>query len=93
MAGLWSKESREAAAARAWAKWNDPVLDHPAAYSPLRQLRVEQEVTQRDLAQIVGLGRESIRRIEKGLRRPSIPTARRLAKALNTEIGVLWPTS
>lgn len=57
----------------------------------VRELRVEQRLTQDALGEAVGLTRQSILAIEKGRFTPSIHTALRLAQALGVPVEeVFW---
>lgn len=53
--------------------------------------RIENGLTQKQLANKVGLAEISIRKIENGVRNPSINTAVRICKILNTKIEVIFP--
>jgi len=52
----------------------------------LKDLRTERDWTQADLAQRVGVSRQTINAIEKGKFDPSLPLAFRLAKLFNSTI-------
>lgn len=52
--------------------------------------RLEQQLTQTQLAELVGVTRQTIAFIEKGDFSPSIALALRLARALNTPINELF---
>jgi putative transcriptional regulator len=56
----------------------------------VREVRVAQGKTQEALGLIVGLTRQSIIAIEKGRFTPSIQTALRLARALETNVDRLF---
>lgn len=51
----------------------------------LKELRESQFLTQRELAEKSGVGIATIVRIEKGNRRPTFSTIKRLAAALDVE--------
>lgn len=51
----------------------------------LKELRESQFLTQRELAEKSGVGIATIVRIEKGTRRPTFSTIKRLAAALDVE--------
>jgi putative transcriptional regulator len=55
-----------------------------------KDLRSERNWTQADLAQHVGVSRQTINAIEKGKFDPSLPTAFRLAKLFNLTIEVIF---
>jgi len=56
----------------------------------VREVRLTQGKTQEELGLIVGLTRQSIIAIEKGRFTPSIQTALRLARALETRVDRLF---
>ncbi len=51
----------------------------------LRKEREEKELTQQELADKCGVIRQTISNIECGLAKPSIPTAQKIAEALDLE--------
>lgn len=56
----------------------------------IAQLRAEHAWTQSDLAQRVGISRQSINAIETGKFDPSLPVAFRLAKLFDLPIEVIF---
>lgn len=56
----------------------------------IKELRARYDLTQEDLAQKVGVRRETIVFLEKGKYNPSLKLAHRVAKALNTTIEELF---
>ena len=56
----------------------------------LKDLRTERNWTQADLAQHVGVSRQTINAIEKGKFDPSLPLAFRLAKLFNLKIEEIF---
>ncbi len=56
----------------------------------VRQLRVEKGMSQERLAELCGLHRNYIGAIERAERTPSIVTAEKLAKALDTTLSNLF---
>lgn len=52
----------------------------------LKVLRAERNYTQEDLAEIIGVSRQTINAIEKGKFDPSLPTAFRMAKLFEMPI-------
>ncbi|HEY43151.1 MAG TPA: helix-turn-helix transcriptional regulator [Anaerolineae bacterium] len=59
----------------------------------VRDLRIEQGLTQEELGQVVGLTRQSIIAIERGRFTPSIHTVLMLARALKTSVdNLFWLT-
>ena len=58
--------------------------------SEVREWRKYREFTQTSLARASGLSQSAIALIEKGDRRPTVDTARKIANALNCEIDDLF---
>lgn len=56
----------------------------------LKDLRTERNWTQADLAQRVGVSRQTINAIEKGKFDPSLPLAFRLAKLFNLTVEEIF---
>ncbi|MFD1206261.1 helix-turn-helix transcriptional regulator [Sporosarcina contaminans] len=57
----------------------------------VRELRARHEYTQSDLAQIVGVTRQTVGFIEKGEFSPSVTLALKIAQALECDINeVFW---
>ena len=56
----------------------------------IKELRARHDMTQEDLAKIVGVRRETIVFLEKGKYNPSLKLAHRVAKALHTTIEELF---
>ena len=56
----------------------------------LKDLRAERNWTQAELAQHVGLSRQTINAIEKGKFDPSLPTAFRLARLFGLKIEEIF---
>ena len=56
----------------------------------LREARVERDLTQADLAELVGVSRKTINTVENGVFIPSTTLALRLARALNTTVESLF---
>lgn len=66
-------------------------MAQPPVENQVRELRTERGLTQEDLADLVGVARQSIISIEKGRFLPSIETALRLATALAVPVeDVFW---
>jgi putative transcriptional regulator len=65
-------------------------MSHPRVDNQLRTLREERGMTQEQLADLVGLSRQSIISIERGRFIPSIETALRLSLALDFPIEELF---
>ena len=58
----------------------------------LRQLRLEQALTQMDLSRMTGVSVDAISRLENELRSAQVSTVRRLAEALRVEPRELLKT-
>ena len=56
----------------------------------LKILRVQKDYTQDDLAQKAGLSRASVVQIERGQQMPSLETAIKIAKALDTTVEKIF---
>lgn len=56
----------------------------------LRDLRTARNMTQEDLAEIIGVSRQTINAIEKEKFDPSLPTAFRLARLFELQIEELF---
>lgn len=52
----------------------------------IKVLRAENNMTQEDLAEVIGVSRQTINAIEKGKFDPSLPTAFRLAQLFKLKI-------
>src|SRR4051812_28777677 len=57
----------------------------------LRQARLQAGLTQRALAELVGVRQPHIARWETGAQLPRVDTAVRIAVALDTRVETLWP--
>lgn len=55
----------------------------------LREWRAKRKMSQRDLADVSGVSREYIARIELGQHDPTLSTLEKLAKALNVRVSKL----
>ncbi|MFP4549063.1 MAG: helix-turn-helix transcriptional regulator [Fidelibacterota bacterium] len=56
----------------------------------IRDFRSKLELTQKDLAKLSGVSRQSINSIEKGKYIPSLPLALKLAKIFNCKVDELF---
>ena len=56
----------------------------------LKQLRAERGMDQAELAALVGVRRETINRLEKGLYNPSLKLAMDIAKVFHTTVEELF---
>ena len=56
----------------------------------IKEFRAKLDLTQEDLANLVGVRRETIIHLEKGKYNPSLKLAHDIAKALNTSIDELF---
>ena len=55
----------------------------------IRKIRLKKEMSQGDVAKILGVHRTYISSMERGLRNPSLLTIRKIAKALSVEVATL----
>jgi putative transcriptional regulator len=65
-------------------------MTHMAIGNRVKESRLEQGITQAELAEMVGLARVSILSIEKGHHIPTIETALRLSQALGASLEDLF---
>ena len=56
----------------------------------IRQYRLQRELTQEELAKVVGVSRQSINSIEQGRYIPSLPLALRFARFFNCSMDELF---
>jgi transcriptional regulator with XRE-family HTH domain len=63
--------------------------EHAALGDAVRQLRLEAEMSQEDLAAAAGTDLTQVGGVERGVRNPSYTTLLRLAAALGTSVGAL----
>lgn len=59
-------------------------------HSRLYDVRIRAELSQRELAQISGVSRNTIMRIENGDTTPNMDTCRKICTALNVTIGEVF---
>lgn len=59
----------------------------------IRELRVERNMTQEELAEIIGVSRQTINAIEKEKFDPSLPTAFKMAKLFEKTIEEIFSYS
>lgn len=52
----------------------------------IKQLRLERSLSQQELAEVLGVSRQTIHALEIGKYDPSLPLAFRIAKAFNKQI-------
>ncbi len=57
----------------------------------LKFFRNKYNLSQRGLANLSKVSQPHINQLENGFRTPTIPTARKLAKALDTTVDILFP--
>jgi transcriptional regulator with XRE-family HTH domain len=63
--------------------------EHAALGEAVRQLRLEAELSQEELAEAAGTDLTQVGGVERGVRNPSYTTLLRLAGALGTSVGTL----
>lgn len=61
--------------------------EHAALGEAVRQLRLEAELSQEELAEAAGTDLTQVGGVERGVRNPSYTTLLRLASALGTSVG------
>lgn len=61
--------------------------EHAALGEAVRQLRLEAEMSQEELAEAAGTDLTQVGGVERGIRNPSYTTMLRLAGALGTSVG------
>lgn len=61
--------------------------EHAALGEAVRQLRLEAEMSQEQLAEAAGTDLTQVGGVERGVRNPSYTTMLRLASALGTSVG------
>jgi putative transcriptional regulator len=69
---------------------HEDVRRCPAVRTRIKEFRAKYDMTQEDLAQKVGVRRETIVFLEKGKYNPSLKLAHDVAKALHTTIDELF---
>jgi transcriptional regulator with XRE-family HTH domain len=63
--------------------------EHAALGDAVRQMRLEAEMSQEELAEAAGTDLTQVGGVERGVRNPSYTTLLRLATALGTSVGAL----
>jgi len=66
------------------------IMAHMTIGNRVKENRLSKEITQAELAEMVGVARVSILSIEKGHHIPTIETALRLSKALGASLEDLF---
>ena len=54
----------------------------------IKQLRIEKNLTQEELAELIGMDQADLSKLEKGLANPSIKTLKRIAEGLHNKISI-----
>lgn len=54
----------------------------------IKQLRIEKNLTQEELAELIGMDQADLSKLEKGLANPSIKTLNRIAEGLHSKISI-----
>lgn len=57
----------------------------------LRVVLAEKRIKQKDLVEQIGLDKTTLSELVNEKREPTLATARKIARALNMEIGEIWP--
>jgi len=65
----------------------------PPVIRGLRQYRRLAELSQTDLARMVGVSKQTILNLERNGRTPTLPLARKLARILDAPLDALFPPS
>jgi len=73
------------------AERDKAMKDHLARTHPLRRARVAAGLTQKALADLLGVEQPHIARWESGTQLPRVDRAVRLASALGTTVETIWP--
>lgn len=68
----------------------NPVADASSLGARVRALRQERGLTLKDLGRSAGLSHPFLSQLERGLARPSVGSAERIAEALDVPVGALW---
>jgi len=90
--GMGARESERPKGETAQRRSDAPVAaaDSPSVAPKLRALRERSGMTQLDLAERVGVTRQSLYAIEQGRAQPSVGLALRIARALGTSVEELF---
>lgn len=56
----------------------------------IQEVRKKAKLTQKELAEKVGMATITVQQYERGVRTPKIETLQKIAQALNTDVGVLY---
>lgn len=65
----------------------DDVIVVTIGYN-IKQLRIEKNLTQEELAKLIGMDQADLSKLEKGLMNPSIKTLTRVANGLDSKISI-----
>lgn len=57
---------------------------------PIKKFRIKQALTQVQIASMIGISVISYQRIEYGKQKPSLKTAIKIARVLNSTVEELW---
>lgn len=69
------------------------MMAHPVVHNRVREFRANLGLTQDELAELVGVARQSIISIEKGRFLPTVETALRISAALKAPVeDLFWLT-
>ncbi len=70
--------------------WSSPIIHVKKMKTRIKELRARYDLTQEDLANRVGVRRETIGFLEKGKYNPSLKLAYKVAMCLQTSIDELF---
>ena len=65
----------------------DDVILVAVGYN-IKQLRIEKNLTQEELAKLIGMDQADLSKLEKGLANPSVKTLNRIAEGLQSKISI-----
>lgn len=66
------------------------VTSNPISREQVKRFRQERGLTHQELADLVGVSRNTIGDIERGLKTPRVGLAQRIARALGTNVETLF---
>lgn len=66
------------------------VLITPLPPNRVRELRIQRGLTHEQLAEMVGTSRNTIGEVERGQQEPKVEMARRIARALGSDLNTVF---